>query len=393
MSFQYFGSTYTQDYVVNSGTTTATCPGSGSLGAIAQPAAQLTATICVGPTPVYAWIYKDQSKVFVLDSNGLVYVVSASKYEVTNTITVGTAPIKAAQSNDGNYIYVLNGGNATTPGSISIIDGQGIDGQPESVVNTIPVANPLSSALPSALPIDIAQDTNFNDTSANTQINHVWVLQADGTVSVWDGTTPGKLTWITSVATLPALTPTQATACAAAHNCPYPTNLALMRNGTGAFVGLGNTDQIIAINTAALSTGAVTHNATTPITVGVHRSITAAINGKNVVLETTTPTVNYVAVSRGGSSVDLSKVYATTTTTTTYNYYDANGNLTSSATYSNLYSGTAVVTAAANGSTPVNTYVTTIPAPAQVTYCSPGEGYDGQKTCPAQTPVMVLGRS
>ena len=32
----------------------------------------------------------------------------------------------------------------------------------------------------------------------------------------------------------------------------YPTNLALMRDGTCAYVGVGNTDQIVGINTASL---------------------------------------------------------------------------------------------------------------------------------------------
>ncbi len=68
---------------------------------------------------MFAWIYKDQSKVFVLDSNGTVYVVSASKYKVTNTIVVGGTPIKVAQSATGQYLFVLN-----TNGTISIIDGQ-----------------------------------------------------------------------------------------------------------------------------------------------------------------------------------------------------------------------------------------------------------------------------
>lgn len=416
VSFQYFGSTSTQDYVVNSntGTTTLprTCPlGTGSLAVIAlpappptsttptsttptsttQPAAtELKATVCVGPTPVSAWIYKDQSKVFVLDSNGLVYVVSASKYQVTNTILVGAAPIKAAQSNNGLYIYVLNSGD----GSISIIDAQA-----ETVVGTVnPTTNAACGSICSSPIIDIAQDTNFNDTTANTQINHVWLLHANGTVSVFDGTAPGQLNWITSLSTTATVSPTAT-----------PTNLALMRDGTQAYVGVSGTDKIVAINTNKLATGALTLNATTLITVGVHRSITQAINGTNVLLETTTPVVNYVAVSRGGNSSELSKAYATTITNTIYNYYDANGNPASSASElvsgcaiagvnsiscPNLYNGTAVVTAAANGTTPINTSITTILAPSQVTYCTPATGvYDGQKNCPAQTPVMVLGRS
>ena len=56
-----------------------------------------------------------------------------------------------------------------------------------------------------------------------------------------------------------------------------------------------------------------------------------------------------------------------------------------------------MVTAAASGTTPINSYVTTIPAPSEVTYCNPGNPatgiFDGQKNCPAMTPVLVLGRN
>ena len=167
---------------MNSGITTATCPGTGSVTAIAQPSSTVLATICVGTAatpanPLSAWIYKDQSKVFVLDSHGFVYVVSASKYKVTNTIAVGGTPIKAAQSSTCEYIYMLN-----TNGTISIIDGQA-----ETVVGTVKTAIATASLTTSALPIDIAQDPNYTDTIANSQYNHIWVLLADGTVSVYDG--------------------------------------------------------------------------------------------------------------------------------------------------------------------------------------------------------------
>jgi len=391
MSFQYFGVSYLQDYVVNSGTNTTTCPGTGSLGVIVQATATLRATVCVGKTPVFAWIFRDQSKVFVLDqSENQVYVVSASKYKWTNKIGVGNGPIKAAQSSDGNYVYVLNSGD----GTISVIDAL-----TEQVVG-LPV--PTSNTLSGALPVDIVQDTNYNDTSKNTQYNHIWVLQSDGTVSVYDASVPGTLTWITSLAT-----------------GANPTNLALARDGTMAYVGLGGTDQIVAIDTSKLSiSGAVTTNATTSITVGVHRSVSSSSNMMTdtsgtvfAVGETTTPTVSYVAVSRGGTSADLSKAYAATTTTTTYSYFDANGNATTSRPASdptpawctdsgnttscaNLYNGTAVVSAAAIGSLPINTYVTTVLAPSQVTYCTLVTGLaDGQKNCPVMTPLLVLGRS
>jgi hypothetical protein len=184
--------------------------------------------------------------------------------------------------------------------------------------------------------------------------------------------------------------------------------------------------------------------ATTSVTVGVHHSnsvtltndLTAAPVLKTVLVETTTPTVNSIAVSREGTSADLSKVYATTTTNTTYYCYDENVSPTDCANTDpwvagtpisvlppaapflvagctdsgfnastglygmscpNLYNGTAVVTAAAVGTTPINTYVTTIPAPSVVTYCNTGNPetgeYDGQKNCPAMTPLLVLGRS
>ena len=72
ISFQYFGTTYTQDYVVNSGTRTASCPGTGSLRSdcsaiVGVDGNRLLGTGTAPAKPVYAWIYKDQSKVFVLD--------------------------------------------------------------------------------------------------------------------------------------------------------------------------------------------------------------------------------------------------------------------------------------------------------------------------------------
>jgi hypothetical protein len=386
MSFEYYGTTYTTDYVVNSGTATTTCPGTGSISPITQASAEVTANVCVGVNPVFAWIYKDQSKVFVLDkTENQAYVVSASKLKWTNKIPVGTAPIKATQSADGLYIYVLNSG-----GSISIIDGQA------ETSTTVPTANALSSALP----IDMVLTPPPTDTSTNTQVNNLWILQADGTVSVYDTTVPGALTWITSLAT-----------------GANPTNLALMRNGAQAYVGLGGTDKIIAIDTTKLASLGITTGATTPITVGIHRSIapTAYTDSTGATLmlsETTTPTVNYVAVSRGVNTSNTYKAYAATTTSTTYNYFDASGNPTPLATASiaagcsavttstnsmscpNLYNGTSIVTAVGDGTTPINTYVTTIPAPSVVTYCDPNTGQpDGQKNCPTMVPAMILGRS
>ncbi|PSH05421.1 MAG: hypothetical protein CXZ00_01645 [Acidobacteria bacterium] len=402
MSFQYFGTSYTIDYVVNSGnptgtavTGTQTCPGKGSISAIIQATAQVKANVCVGIDPVFAWIYKDQSKVFVLDkSENQVYVVSASKYKVTNKIPVGAAPIQASQSANGQYIYVLN----SVDGTITIIDGQA-----EAVVGTISTAH--------ASPIEIVTAPPPTDTSTNTQVNNVWILHADGTVSVFNGTVPGTLTWITSIAT-----------------GANPTNLALMRNGAQAYVGLKGTNQIIAIDTSKLATNVNTTGATTSIAVGVSRSVsspyvvtvtnpsdpTKTITYTYSMKEVTTPAVNYVAVSRGVDTANTYKAYATTTTNTVYTYFDASGttpvdpasipewSAPSTCTLvapnglscPNLYNGTSILTAAADGTTPINTYITTLPAPSVVTYCDPNTGKpDGQKTCPAMVPVTILGRS
>ena len=395
ISFQYFGVPYTQDFVVNSGAT-AVCSAGGSLGVISKATATLTATVCLGAgaDPVAAWIYKDLKKVFVLDfSQSKVYVVDVNSLDpgtpkLTNTILLpgGSGPFKVAQSNSGLFIYVLN-----AIGTISIIDGEA-----ESVVG-LPVSTSVTTASP---PVDMTQDLNFNDTSANTQINHVWILHADGTVSVFDGTGPGSLSWITSLSTI---TPAQAAAGA------FPTNLVLQRlnaSATGApwaYVGVGNTDQVVAIDSSKLAFGAVTTNATTPITVGIKRTIQTTQAGVLVTLETTTPTVTSVGISRQGSSSQLSKAYATTVTSTTYNYFDGAGNFLSSATYPNLYNAITIVAAdninggAAALNHQVNDVIRTLPAPQVVFKCEPGNSatgaYDLQKNCPAMIPVLALGRN
>jgi hypothetical protein len=445
MSFQFFGATYTQDYVVNSGHN-ATCPATGSLGVIQQPGGTLKTNVCVGPTPVAAWIFHDQSKVLVLDAGtnpGSVYVVNASSYKVTHTIQVGMAPMKAAQDSTGQYVYVLNVGDGT-PGTatISILDGQA-----EQVVQTVPVSSygvcgtDATPSLCDSPVIDMAQDTALDDTNQNR--NRLWLLHANGTVSVWDGTTPGTLSWITSV-------PTITTAQAAAGD--YPTNLALLRDLSYAYVGIGNTDQVVAIDSSLLHHGEITPGAestasfpaTTSITVGVHRTVdetlTNNINATSPVSDTvrveeTTPVVTSVGVSRAfaegtGNSVTLFKAYATTVTSTKYYCYDENVQptdcansdpwvngtpitelppatpfLVSGCTNLNvpveqnamscpdLYNGTSVVSAASGGTYPVNTLITDIGAPAQVLYCNPSSGYDGQKYCPAMQPLMVIGRN
>jgi hypothetical protein len=407
MTFEYFGIPSTTDYVVNSGknpvtgvvTGTPTCPNLGSISAITQATAVVKGSVCVGASPVFGWIFRDQSKVFVLDKGeDKIYVVNAAKLTVTNHILlpVGSAPIKAAQSADGNFLYVLNSGTA----SISVIDAQ-----QELVLTTVAT----SSTSPSPAPVDIAQHPSPTDTTADAQANRVWVLNTDGSVSVYDTTAPGSLNFITSI---PTITTAQLNAGV------KPTNLAMKRDGTGAYVGLLSTDQIVAIDTSKLSTSPVTTGATTSITVGVHRSISQSLTDTAgvahiVPVETTTPTVTFVVVSRGGSSSDTNKAYAATTTETTYSYYDANVNpapppsiapgctLTTDGhgqTCPSLYSGTTVVTAIGDATTPLNTVITTIASPSVVVHCDPGipllpTDYDLQKACPAMQPTLVLGSS
>jgi len=115
---------------VNSGTTTATCQDrlAGSDHSAPPP---VEGNHLRGAHSGVRWIYKDQSKVFVhglkewIGYRGQCQQVPGDEPPSLSA----RPPIKAAQSNDGNYIYVLNGGAPTTRGSLSIIDGQGGDGE------------------------------------------------------------------------------------------------------------------------------------------------------------------------------------------------------------------------------------------------------------------------
>lgn len=429
VAFQYYGSgTQTYDYIVNSGTTASNCSPDGTLAQLTQSTGVVSAAVCVGTSPVAAWIYKDFTKVFVLDYNdGYVYVVDAANHKYSGTkIQVGTHPIKVAQSNDGRYLYVVNYGDGTSasPSTVSVIDAVN-----EDVVQTVAVGGyaacgstpVLCSTLSTPSPvIDVAQDMRYGDTTSNTQVNHVWLLHANGSVSVWDGTTPGELTWYTTVRTL---TDTQLDSSYTSNGAAYPTNLALMLDGTYAYVGVGNTDKVAAIDTSKLTRNAITTgaeassssvaNAVTTITnVGNHHSQTESMDDDNgtahtVTLETTTPVVTYVAVSRTGDSTALSKAYASTVTSTVY--YDCTSststvNCVARTPIANLYNGTAVISAASisvkdplsnsTTTTPANTYITTIDAPDVVTYCTPtSTDFDAQKECPKMIPTLIIGRS
>jgi hypothetical protein len=424
VGFELYGISYTQAFVVNSGTT-ATCKAAyslqsggktttgGSVSVISQASEAFKATVCLvpGAAPTLAWPYYDLSKVFVLDTtNSVIYVVNTSRYLVTNTIQLpsGSQPFKVAQSYNGRYLFVLNNGGGTG-GSISIIDGQA-----EQLLNSMPFAVGTVSSAPA---IDITQ---IYDTPAvnpnpqnNTQINHIWVLQSDGTVTVYDDTPApiGSLNLLTTVQTM-----TQAQIAAG----NTATNIALLRDGTYAYVGIGGTDQVVAIESSLLqSGGGASTGATTNITVGVHHGSSSSpatqslsytykqVDANNNVIATlgpyagtvpveiTTPTVVAVAVSRQGSSSSQSKAYAITTTNTTYYCYvpdfsGTSGGLLSlgcdDTTYGDVFSsGTTVVdsgtsatppgacngTSSGNSNTSSRCYNNYLPAP----YC-PISGQD-----------------
>ena len=385
VGFEFYGISYTQAFVVNSGTT-ATCKAAyknqngGSVSVISQSSDQFKATVCLvpGAAPTLAWPYYDLSKVFVLDTtNSVIYVVSTSKYMVTNTIQLpsGSQPFKVAQSYNGRYLFVLNNGGGTG-GSISIIDGQA-----EQLLNSTPLAVGTVSSAPA---IDITQvyDTpavNPNPQN-NTQINHIWVLQSDGTVTVYDDT-PAPLGYLNPLTTVQTMTQAQIAAGNTA------TNIALLRDGTYAYVGIGGTDQVVAIESSLLqSGGGASTGATTNISVGVHHGTSSSpatqslsytykqVDENNNVIATlgpytgtvpveiTTPTVVGVAVSRQGSSSNQSKAYAITTSNTTYYCYvpdfsGTSGGLLSlgcdDTTYGNVFSsGTTVVDSGTSATPP-----------------------------------------
>ncbi len=111
-------------YVANSGTNT--------VGVIPSGQGVLTASIPVGPNPVFVAVLPDSSKVYCLNhGNGTVTVISTIDNTVTRPgVAVGRSPVSAIAKPDGSAVYVANQGS----NSVSVISSL-----TDSVIATLPV--------------------------------------------------------------------------------------------------------------------------------------------------------------------------------------------------------------------------------------------------------------
>ena len=127
-------------YAISQGPTS-TCPSTGQVAAIegASPLS-ISATLCVGATPVYGVMTSDGRRAFILNSGSgtvsVINVINNAPDSTTSTITLpnitykntgGTTvtaaptPVWADVTSVTNELAVLNQGDGTGPGSLSII--------------------------------------------------------------------------------------------------------------------------------------------------------------------------------------------------------------------------------------------------------------------------------
>ncbi len=336
---------YTKTYVVNSGPNS-DCT-SGSIGSIVLSSAVFVQDACVGPTPVYAIINSDQLKVFVIDSNGTVYVVNATTMTVVNTIAVGANPVMGVSSPDYDYIYVLNQGSNT----ISVIDATA-----ETVVATVPTGG----SGPTFMMLD-------------RHLNHLWVVNtAANSVSVFDVSntaSPVMLRFPVPVG-------------------PTPTAVGILPDGTMAYVANSGVNAAGVPCTVGGLPAVCPASATITVIDGVSKTATGGFPaitlpvGAN--LNDLTTQATWVAVSSDGT-----RVYATTVMSDDTN----NGTTIINPSVINFTTPSANCTS--SGGTLTCQYVlTTIAAPL---VCNPdrGETCTCQPTaqiCPLQRPVFVAAR-
>ena len=118
-------------YSINRGGTSATCPGSNTVSAISTVDNTISATICVGVSPVWAAFNADGSKLFVINQgspNGSdISVIDTTTDTVAQTLGTDTSrptatddsPNYAVFNVNRNRLYVTNSGS----GALSVIAG------------------------------------------------------------------------------------------------------------------------------------------------------------------------------------------------------------------------------------------------------------------------------
>ncbi|HVP65155.1 MAG TPA: YncE family protein [candidate division Zixibacteria bacterium] len=278
INFSSFSSTYIVNagYISSSSDPTYPCPSSGSVRQFDLSShVAISHNICVGPTPVYAVLSPDQSQLFVLDSNGSVYVVNTKSEtaDLNNPITVGSNPVYARLSLDGKYLYVLNSGSA----SISIID-VAFTSAATAVVGTVPTGG----SSPSYMTIDRKLQRLY---VANTGSNTVSMFDVTNTM------TPVPIQTGISVDS-------------------SPNSLAVLMDGSKVYVGNSGTYTVSVID--AISKHSDPNNPSAPPGYRAIKTVavgtTATPSNPSAAPTDTSTRVNWVAASRDGS-----RVFAATT--------------------------------------------------------------------------------
>src|SRR6266702_82933 len=171
-----------EEYILNAGSGSV-CP---NLSVISIATNAVTATYCVGSTPVYG--VQTGSNVFVVDKTlNQVNVYSPQQQKFVASIAVGTAPVFATSSFDRNFVYVINQRSS----DISFIDVSAL-----TVVATIPTggSGPVRAVLDrSLIKLYVVNQGDNSVTAFNALGNSTLTQLGKGTV----GPSPVDITILT----------------------------------------------------------------------------------------------------------------------------------------------------------------------------------------------------
>jgi YVTN family beta-propeller protein len=295
VNYSYFSSTY----VVNTGFVSP-CSSTGSVRQFDLSShVAISSNICVGPTPVYAVLSPDQSQLFVLDSDGHVYVVNTKSEtaDTANPITVGSNPVYARLSLDGKYLYVLNSGS----GNISVID-LAFTSASSAVVGTVSTGG----SSPSYMTIDRKLQRLYVANTGSNTVSMFDVTNSKTPVAIQTGISVGS----------------------------SPNSLAVLMDGSKVYVSNSGTYTVSVIDAVSQNAdpnaGPLGYRAIKTVTVGA----TATPSTPSAAPSDTSTRVNWLAASRDGSRVfaattvsgDLNNATSIIDTKTDTLVKDSNGN-------------------------------------------------------------------
>lgn len=225
-------------YAISQGTGT----GPGQVAAIETVTNTISNTINVGVNPVYGVMTADGRRVFIMNQgSNTVSVINAQTNALdvtTPSIPVGTAPLWGDLVLPRNEFVVLNGGTATTPGSLTVINSPLCSA----------VALPTNPACDPANPIDAA---NFGQVLATIPVGLNPVV-----VGVLSDGTRAYVANSGSTATCPASLLQMAAAIKPTNGCGTVTVINLQTNAVEATIPVAGHPIFLAV-TAGTPTGKV----------------------------------------------------------------------------------------------------------------------------------------